>query len=196
MVMPIFVIIELLNCIFIQLYKLNMTRNRDLPTAFLIIFLLTSFNIYGQAECPCCTEYHNQFDFWVGDWIVYDSAGNVVGENTISKLENNCLVSEYWKGAKGMTGRSYNYFNVTDSTWNQVWIDSNGNNLVLKGGSHYGEMVLKSELIPGQNIDFYANQITWTSNKDGTVTQLWQILDKNDQILSTVFEGIYKKRER
>ena len=80
----------------------------------------------------------------MGDWTVYDTAGNVVGQNTIKKLENNCIVSEHWRGAKGLTGRSYNYYNMADSTWNQLWIDSNGSNLVLKGKAEPGKMILKS----------------------------------------------------
>lgn len=164
--------------------------------SFLLILLTGTFApsfTFGQSDCPCCTAHHNQFDFWVGEWIVYDTAGDVVGKNSIEKLENNCVVSEHWRGDKGLTGRSYNYYNSMDSTWNQVWIDSQGTNLVLKGTSEPGKMVLKSELIKGTNVDFYANQITWIANENGTVTQLWQILDKENQILATVFEGIYKK---
>ena len=161
----------------------------------LITFLFSSLILKAQDNCACCTENHLQFDFWVGDWIVYDTAGNAVGENTISKLEKGCIINEHWRGAQGTTGRSYNYFNQPDSTWNQVWIDSNGSNLVLKGYAEPGRMVLKSELLKGQRVDWYYNRITWTDNQDGSVTQLWEILDKDNNPLAVAFEGIYKRKE-
>ena len=55
-------------------------------------------------------------------------------------------------------------------------------------------MILSSELMPGQKIDFYRNRITWTKNEDGSVTQLWEIVDKQDKLLSIAFKGIYKQK--
>ena len=161
---------------------------------FCLIFLISFTFAYSQQDCACCSEYHKQFDFWVGDWIVYDTLGNKVGENLIEKIEVNCIINEHWKSANGGTGSSYNYFDRSDSTWNQVWVDSQGGNLVLKGTGGDGLMTLKSKLLPGQKIDWYANRITWMLNEDGSVTQLWEILDKNDKVISTAFKGIYRKK--
>ena len=43
-----------------------------------ILFTAFSALVKAQDGCPCCTENHKQFDFWVGEWIVYDTAGNKV----------------------------------------------------------------------------------------------------------------------
>ena len=64
---------------------------------------------------------------------------------------------------------------LTDKSWNQVWVDNSGYSLVLKGNLSNGSMILKSKLQKGDNGDFY-NRVTWTPNKDGSVTQLWEIL--------------------
>ncbi|MFT5780120.1 MAG: hypothetical protein ACI837_003081 [Crocinitomicaceae bacterium] len=74
-----------------------------------------------------------------------------------------------------------------------MWIDNQGGTLELKGEFINGSMVLRSELTPGIKVPFYYNQITWTENRDGSVTQLWQIYDEEGNILSTAFEGIYRK---
>ena len=164
----------------------------------LIFFLalLTVGVVQAQNKpCACCTEAHVQFDFWVGDWIVYDTTGVQVGENTIVKLENGCILSEHWRGAKGTTGRSYNYFNAQDSSWNQTWVDNSGGSLVLKGKASKNQMVMKSELQPGKKVDFYYNQISWTKNQDGSVTQIWDIFSKEGAFLARLFKGIYKKKE-
>ena len=169
-------------------------RSLALSMLLLLFTVNTSVAQSDSSDCPCCTKQHAAFDFWVGDWNVFNTAGTQVGENRIEKVENNCVLTELWTGAAGGTGRSFNYFNAADSTWNQLWLDNKGTKLELKGRPAQGKMVLQSELIPGRQIDFYRNRITWTANADGTVTQLWEILDKDNKVLQTAFEGIYKRK--
>ncbi len=164
---------------------------------FLIgLYLAVSIPAVGQqTNCPCCTPQHTAFDFWVGDWNVYDTLGNQIGENLITKLENGCIVNENWKGAAGGSGKSYNYYNRNDSTWNQVWVASNGNSLVLKGHAEAGKMTLLSEWQEGNRVPWYANRVTWSRNPDGSVTQIWDIIDNEERVLQNSFYGIYKKKK-
>jgi hypothetical protein len=127
----------------------------------LAVILLHS-TLHAQNNCHCCDKAHNHFDFWIGEWSVVDSVGNRLGENSISRIEGNRIISEHWTGSKGYTGSSYNYFDRSDSTWNQLWIDNRGNILKLKGRFEGGSMVLRSELTEGQKVDWYYNQISWT----------------------------------
>ena len=159
----------------------------------LLLFLISNTIIFAQSDCACCTEKHIEFDFWVGEWIVSDTAGNKVGENTISKMESNCILREQWKGAGGGTGSSINYFNKADSSWNQTWVDNKGSVLELKGKLENGVMVLKSELIQGQTKKYF-NQISWTPKEDGSVVQLWEIYGDDKTLLKTLFKGIYRPK--
>lgn len=166
---------------------------------FLLIFFALADTVNAQTNCACCNETNEQFDFWVGEWIVLDSLGNKVGENQISKIEDNCIVLEHWTGAQGVTGTSHNYYDKTDATWNQLWIDNKGNVLKLKGRLESGKMILKSEPeafgVKGEKNDWYYNQITWSQNEDGTVSQLWELYDKNNRFVKTIFLGIYHRKE-
>lgn len=92
------------------------------------------------------------------------------------------------------TGSSYNYYDKSDSTWNQLWVDNKGNVLKLKGQFESDKMILKSDLVKDKNDNLYSNQITWSKNEDGTVSQLWEIIDKNNQPIKSVFLGIYNRR--
>lgn len=168
--------------------------NKITLTILLSIVLGKINQVNAQTICACCTNHHQQFDFWVGDWIVFDTLNTQIGENLIVKLEDNCIINEHWTSATGSTGRSYNYFDSADSTWNQLWIDNQGSNLKLKGKAESNKMVLKSALLPGKKIDFYYNRITWTKINNDEVTQVWEILDKSDNILTMVFKGIYKRK--
>ncbi len=160
----------------------------------LLLLLLTFSFSYAQEECGCCSPKYKQFDFWIGDWNVYDKSGQQVGENLIQKLEDDCILNERWKGAKGGTGRSYNYYDATDDTWNQLWLDNKGSNLKLKGKREGNKMILTSEWLKGTKVALYANRITWIKHKDGSITQLWEIIGKDGNVLSIAFEGIYKRK--
>jgi len=172
--------------------KNNINFKKQIGLLFYLFIIISTSG--AQNDCACCTDYHKQFDFWVGEWVVYDTAGTKLGENNIVKLEDNCILNEHWKGAKGSTGRSYNYFDLSDSTWNQLWIDNQGGSLVLKGKAEDNKMVLQSKLIKGKKVDWYRNRITWTNNDDGSVTQFWEILDTNGNQLAVAFKGIYKRK--
>ncbi len=162
----------------------------------LIALALFAPALYAQSDCACCTEQHQQFDFWVGDWLVFDTKGTQVGENTITKLEKDCLLNEHWRGSGGGTGRSYSYYNRNDDSWNQVWMDDKGNPLVLKGKGESGKMVLTSDWQVGANVPFFANRVTWTANADGSVTQLWEVIDKKERVISVAFNGVYRRVEK
>jgi len=148
----------------------------------------------SNESCPCCSENHKAFDFWLGDWTVYNTKGEIVGTNKIVKMQEGCVLQENWKSLKSSnTGTSYNFFDLSDSTWNQIWISSTGNILKLKGNINSdGAMVLKSKLEKSSKGNYY-NQIIWSKNDDGSVTQQWDILNKNNETISQAFEGIYRK---
>ena len=158
----------------------------------LFTFIFATSLSFAQ-KCPCAEGAYRDFDFWIGEWNVYDTAGTKVGENLIYLQQDSCVIQENWT-SKNSTGTSYNYFNKTDSTWNQVWIDNQGGSLVLKGNKIGSALTMKSELVPGQQIDFYYNQITWTPNSDGSVTQVWEVFSKDDQLLTELFRGVYRRK--
>lgn len=157
--------------------------------------VLSSGMVMGQVQTgpPCAGPEYRQFDFWIGDWVVYDTTGAVVGENLIVGMQDGCLIQENWK-SEGSTGTSYNYYNQQDSTWNQLWVDNQGSSLRLKGHFENGKMILKSDLIPGKKVDYYYNQISWEKRADGSVRQLWEVFAKSGKLLTTPFDGIYRLR--
>ena len=161
---------------------------------YLVVVLISTACAQDKADdCTCCTPEFDQFDFWIGDWMVTDSTGKELGSNIIHEIQDGCGLQENWT-SKGMTGTSYNFYNSADKSWNQLWIDNKGGSLELKGSFSDGQMKLKSELIPGDKVDYYYNEIIWTPNEDGSVTQTWNIMSKENNLISTVFEGIYRKK--
>lgn len=151
----------------------------------------------GDEPCPCCSESHRAFDFWVGDWNVYNTEDKLVGTNRIVSMQDGCVLQENWVASdQSNTGTSYNYFDGNDSTWNQLWISNTGYILKLKGNvDRSGAMILRSELLKSPKGTYY-HQISWTKNKDGSVTQRWDILNKDGDLINKAFEGIYRKKQQ
>jgi len=163
---------------------------------YLFVFLiqlqgLTLLTANAQ-ECPCCHPEYRQFDFWLGDWIVYDSLDNEVGRNTIVSGQNGCLLVENWTSSSGGTGTSYNYYNRIDSTWNQVWVDASGGVLELKGAFKEGAMLLQSARQQGSDGSSISHRITWESDGD-QVIQTWETLDESNRVRSLLFKGYYRR---
>ncbi|MFY0674452.1 MAG: hypothetical protein JXQ87_13710 [Bacteroidia bacterium] len=164
-----------------------------MKAAFIIAFsLLFSNQIFSQNNCTCCTETHGQFEFWVGNWNVYDTLDNKVGENNVVHMQDRCLIQENWK-SKNSTGTSYNYFDKNDSSWHQLWVDNAGNVLKLKGEFDGTSMILKGDIQKTIDGLVFYHQISWTPKIDGSVTQIWTMNDKNGRTLQTLFYGVYKE---
>lgn len=165
---------------------------------FTLLFIVVSVSLIQaqtSQKAPCDTDKHNEFNFWVGDWKVYNPKGDLIGTNKIVKMHSNCVMQENWESKTSPNkGTSYNYVDLSDQSWNQVWVDNSGYSLVLKGNLDNGSMVLKSKLQKGPNGEFY-NRVTWTPNKDGSVTQIWEVLSKEGKVIQEAFRGVYKKNE-
>jgi hypothetical protein len=165
----------------------------------LLFFLVLIFNISTlmsqttENNCACCSEDYNQFNFWLGEWDVYNTSNNLVGTNSISKQYDNCVIKEKWVSVGKNRGTSINFYDKSDGYWHQIWVDNSGYILNLKGKFLNGSMILKSEIIENEKGNYY-NQISWTKNTDNTVTQLWEVFSENNDKLSEAFRGIYKKR--
>lgn len=150
-------------------------------------------NSQTKQKAPCSGEKYAEFDFWVGNWNVYDTKDKLIGTNKLIKMQSNCVMQENWESKIGPSrGTSYNYYNKTDDSWNQVWVDNSGYSLVLKGNLVDGKMVLTSDLVTTEKGNYY-NRITWSKKEDGSVTQVWEYINEDGKVLSEAFRGIYKK---
>lgn len=165
-----------------------------LLTLILICFMSLSLNAQTN-NCNCCTENHKAFDFWIGSWVVTNPNGTAAGKNVIKKIQNNCILQENWTSASsGYTGTSNNFYNAKAKQWEQIWIDNQGGSLHLKGNRNGNQMILSSDELTNQKGEKYKNRITWTNNEDGSVRQLWEII-QDGKVTSVAFDGLYKKTE-
>ena len=126
------------------------------------------------------------FDFWLGEWDVYDPDGKHVGRNSITAPYPTGALAEHWRGDGGVEGHSLNSWDPERGCWHQTWIDSTGGMLLLDGGVQDGAMVLAGVTADAQQ------RITWTSD-DGGVRQLWETSTDDGSTWKVAFDGRYRR---
>lgn len=160
----------------------------------IISIFVSSISTNAQTtNCKCCSEKHAEFDFWIGNWTVTNPDGTAAGTNSISKIQDNCILRENWTSAKGKyTGTSNNFYNFKAKQWEQIWIDNQGGSLHLKGNRVNNQMILETDEETNKDGQSYFHRVTWTLNDNGSVRQYWETITSGTEI-NVAFDGLYKK---
>lgn len=143
----------------------------------------------AQPPPPCAAPEYRQFDFWLGSWDVTAPDGNVAGTNTIDSILSGCVLHERWRGARGMTGTSFNTYDPHAGTWHQTWVDDQGGFLLLSGGLQESSMVLQGEMMDDEGP--ITHRITWTPVSADEVRQFWETSRDGGASWTAVFDGRY-----
>lgn len=140
----------------------------------------------------CTGAAHRAFDFWLGAWTVRDPDGVVAGHNQITAVHGGCALHEQWASARGSTGSSLNFVDPATGEWVQQWVDSDGDDIRLRGGLRDGAMALEGTLVTG---DGKASRLrgTWTPLPDGRVRQLFEESTDDGASWSIWFDGFYQR---
>jgi hypothetical protein len=127
---------------------------RALLCAIVVICGISADPVAAQAPetppAPCDTmPAARRFDFWIGDWDVYDPAGQLAGTNSIQKIIRGCALLENWEGSRGGSGKSLNWYNVPAGYWQQTWIASGATHQEFREGR-----------LDGSTLRFYGERTT------------------------------------
>ena len=172
-------------------------KSYGLSLAGAVALAVLSAAVPATAQQPqgkkCDTPEHRQFDFWVGDWEVFDAnTGEPAGTNRIELILDNCVIQEHWESANSR-GESYNIYSATEKKWHQTWVDSNGSLLTIDGAFEDGRMVLSGEHL-GRQGGMVLHEISYEIVEDGNVKQHWRASRDNGKEWQDLFVGIYKKK--
>ena len=164
---------------------------------FCLFTLMTGVRAQSPPTCPCCTETHQQFAFWLGDWeVTRADNGKSAGSNHIVSLHDSCLMQENWQSASStFEGSSYNFYNAVTEEWSQVWVDNSGFILEMKGKLVGEAMVLSTGQVRNAKGESVIHRVTWTPQADKSVVQHWEMSKDVGQSWSTLFKGIYRKKK-
>jgi uncharacterized protein (TIGR02246 family) len=79
------------------------------------------------------------FDFWIGEWDVYNNAypNHRVGTSSIQNVSGECTILENWTSYNNpFTGKSQNWYDPNTKKWTQLWIGSGGGHQYFTDGEY------------------------------------------------------------
>ncbi|HEX2605993.1 MAG TPA: hypothetical protein VHK91_01395 [Flavisolibacter sp.] len=158
-------------------------------------FVAIRTKAYNNAF-PCIGDPKNQeFDFWVGEWNVYQTGTDYqVGHQKIEKASGGCMVLENWT-ATGVPneGKSMNFISPDTRKWEQVWMGSGGIYLHYYNGS-YSDQAMRFEGAgndkAGKPLLFH---LTYFNLSPATLRQLLEQSADGGKTWTTVYDFSYKR---
>jgi len=177
------------------------TRGVASLTAAALLFALSWLPAAAQTAAPSERQKRpclysaeaRQFDFWVGEWDVYDPGGHKAGTSVIERVANGCGVLENWTGASGGAGKSLNFYDPQAGKWFQYWIGTDGNPQRYSGEYRDGALRLAGEPHT-QNGKRPVTRLTFFNLGTNTVRQLFERSEDDGKTWSVGYDFKYVRR--
>lgn len=94
----------------------------------------------------CDAPSYRQFDFWAGDWDVFDVSSPIqVARAKVDLILDGCVLREDYQGTDGHKGQSFTIYDVARDVWHQTWVTNGGEFLEIEGKLNAGVMILSGE---------------------------------------------------
>jgi hypothetical protein len=94
--------------------------------------------VYARAYPCSADEKARLFDFWIGEWDVYNPAKALVGHSLIQKISGGCAILENYNSmGRAYDGKSINYYEGDIGKWEQVWVGAGGTGGAAKDIQHF-----------------------------------------------------------
>lgn len=152
-----------------------------------------------SSKPPCDSPIHHQFDFWLGDWQVFDAkTSQLIAMDHIEKQFEGCAVLQRMTWVSDqfrnphykyrLAGMSLNV--VRGDQWVTMWVDNTyGGGLIVEGGLQKdGSMALTTPTPRGGR---YTRGV-WIANPDGTVRNVGYVSKDGQSNWTRYFEYLYK----
>ena len=135
------------------------------PLALALLLLLTPTSPAAPAAGGACgAPQSGEFDFWLGDWDVFDVAGAApaVARAHITRILDGCVVHELYESSSGgLRGESYSIYDRTRSVWHQTWVTNRGRLLQIEGGRREDRMMFNGSYLADDGRSTLIRALWW-----------------------------------
>ncbi len=146
-----------------------------------------------KAQVCMSTPEYRGFDFWVGDWEVFNPTGRQVGTNRVVLRQEGCIVEENWTSAAGNTGQSFNFYNPITRKWHQSYMDSNASNWMMDGELKGDALRYEGAIFsPGSKV---LVKMTFTKLGPDKVRQTAETSSDEGRTWTSVWDGLYVRKK-
>ncbi len=111
-------------------------------------FRAIRMNVYNQAN-PCMSDpHHREFDFWVGEWNVFQTNGMqpTGAHSSIQMISGGCAILENWESPNS-NGKSINFIDPVTNKWKQSWAGNYANGTQEFMNGEYREHAMRFDFI-------------------------------------------------
>jgi tetratricopeptide (TPR) repeat protein len=134
-----------------------------------------------------------QFDFWVGEWEVFNLQGIQSGINKIERILGDCVILENWTDRFGSQGKSFNKYNREKKRWEQYWVDEQGSTIHFWGQLEGKNMVFHAEA-PQPDGKMGERKLVFYNLGPNKLRQFSQITADGGKTWSTEYDLTYIRR--
>ncbi len=159
-----------------------------------IALLVLPAALAAQAAPPTCdTPEHHAFDYWVGEWNVFDTTGTKIAESSIKSVAAGCAISENWRPLKGKPGVSISWYQPADQQWHQQWVGGGGWIAWFDGNPVDGAMTMTTKAADARP-NAPLTRMIYSQPEPGVVRQSLFASKDGGKTWAPNFVGIYRKK--
>ena len=150
---------------------------------------------------PCMSDLRTrQFDFWVGEWDVYQNGNTktIVGNSRVDIASGGCMILENWTSMVGAhNGKSMNYFDPQKGKWEQVWVGSEGGPQIVHRfvNGEYKEDAMRFEFEGSDNTGKYKGRFIFYNLGKDKVRQFSEQSYDDGKTWQTNYDFIYIRKK-
>jgi hypothetical protein len=113
--------------------------------AVLAALVVETGTLVAAEPKACSAPEYRQFDFWAGDWDVYEAAdrSKPVARVRVDSILDGCVLREVYEGTNGLVGQSFSIYDGSRRLWHQTWVTNRGQLVSLEGRFEEGRMTLQ-----------------------------------------------------
>ncbi|MEP6946541.1 MAG: tetratricopeptide repeat protein [Acidobacteriota bacterium] len=145
---------------------------------------------------PCLfSDEAKQFNFWVGEWEVFNPQGRHDGSSAVQSIASGCGILENWTDQFGGTGKSINFYDAAAGKWFQYWIGQAGGPLRFSGV--YKDGAIRYEGEPSTtNGQKTLTRLTFFNIDANTVRQFAESSSDGGKTWTTSYDYKYVRRAK
>jgi hypothetical protein len=153
------------------------------PLLFLLAHTARPSDDHPPPEKPqkprlCADPAYRQFDFWIGDWDVFEVEHPtvIVAHARVEMILNGCVLHEVYEGLDGHKGESFSIYDVTRNAWHQSWVNDSGYLLTIEGHLQRKSMILEGvDHLPNYKLRQVRGE--WRPDSQGAHEKAWRSTD-------------------
>ncbi len=175
-------------------FTVNLNADEDLENIRKDARFKKMTELADRQKRPCIySTQARQFDFWVGDWEVFNPAGQKAGTNSVQLFSDGCGLLENWTNTTGGDGKSINFYDAGTQKWYQSWIGTGGGALRYAGNFKDGAMRFEGETIA--NGKKTLQKLTLTKIDENTVRQLFEASNDDGKTWIITYDLKYVRKK-